>query len=82
MPPDDPSLWRVADAWVEVWSDLRPATELRAALPHAMRFARILPHQAWFRVTEDLEVDELGDFGAAGVEWLGALPRAPLLATP
>ena len=29
---DDPRLWRVADAALEVWSDLVPAAELRAAL--------------------------------------------------
>jgi hypothetical protein len=76
----DPSLWRLAEAWVEVWSDVRPAGELREGLPHAMRLARVLRHEAWFRVTEDLEPEDLDDFGAEGAEWLGALSRRPLLA--
>src|SRR4051794_5689862 len=39
--PDDARLGQVAEAVVEIWSDLAPAVELRAALPHALRLARL-----------------------------------------
>ncbi|UUZ58981.1 SseB family protein [Nocardioides sp. B-3] len=40
-PPDDARLRRVADAALEVWSDVVPIDELRAALPAALRLGRL-----------------------------------------
>jgi hypothetical protein len=78
-PADDPTLWPVVDAWIEVWSDVRPATELREAMPHAMRLVRLARNEAWRRATSGLESGKLGDFRASGTEWLGAPPEPPLL---
>ncbi len=78
-PPDDPTLWRVTDAWIEIWSDLRPARELREAMPHAMRLARLARHEAWRRAADGLVGEELGEFRALGAEWLGAVADPPLL---
>jgi hypothetical protein len=77
---DDPRLWRVADAMVEVWSDLTPASELRVALPHALRLARLARHEAWLRVTPPMTASELADWGSAASEWLAVVPDRPLLA--
>jgi hypothetical protein len=79
-PLDDPRLWRVADAMVEVWSDLVPASDIRAALPHAMRLARLARHEAWLRVTPPMTAEELADWGSAASEWLAFVPEPPLLA--
>jgi hypothetical protein len=64
---------------VETWCDVRPAAELREAMPHAMRLARLARHEAWRRATSGLESGELGEFRGSGTEWLGALPQPPLL---
>jgi phosphotransferase family enzyme len=68
--PDDPRLRSVADAWVEVWSDLVPAAELRAALPDALRIARLARHESWARVTTGLTEQERADWGEAARYWL------------
>ncbi|MEP6816652.1 MAG: hypothetical protein ABI873_13990 [Marmoricola sp.] len=78
--PDDPRLWQVAEAMVEVWSDLAPAPQIRAALPHALRLARLARHEAWLRATPPMSLAELADWGSAATYWLAALPRRPLLA--
>ncbi len=77
--PDDPRLWQVADAFVEVWSDLAPARELREALPHALRLARLPRHEAWVRATPPMSPAELADWGSASSDWLAEVPRPPLL---
>jgi hypothetical protein len=79
--PDDPRLWQVAEAWIEVWDDVAPATALRAALPHAMRLARLVRHEGWLRVTPPMTADELAEWGSAAAEHLAAVPRRPLLAS-
>ena len=78
--PDDLRLWRVADAWAEVWSDVASPTDLRRVLPHAMRLSRLARHHSWWRVTPALDPEELTGFEAEGAEWLGVLPDRPLLA--
>jgi hypothetical protein len=77
--PDDPRLWRMAEAWMQPWTDLATPRQLRAALPAAMRLARLPRHESWWRITPYLEGDVLTGFEAAGAEWLGAMPRPPLL---
>ena len=64
---------------MEVWSDLAPAAAIRAALPHAMRLARLARHESWIRVTPGMTEDEARDWGAAGTAWLGAVPDPTLL---
>ena len=80
--PDDPRLRRVADAALEVWSDVVAPGELRAALPAALRFGRIGRAESWFRVTATMTAPELAEYGDAGTWWLGALGDPPPLARP
>jgi hypothetical protein len=77
--PDDPRLWRVADAWVEVWSDLAPAPAIRAALPSAMRLARLARHDSWLRVTPGMRGEEADHWVREGGTYLVDVPDAPLL---
>lgn len=71
--PGDPRLRRVADAGLEVWSDVAPGARLRAALPAALRFGRLARAESWLRVTATMTEDELAEFGDAAAYWLGAL---------
>ncbi len=77
--PDDPRLWRVADAALEIWSDVVPATELRAALPAALQLARLGRVESWERVSRSMEPAELAEFGDAASAWLGTLAGNPPL---
>ena len=77
--PDDPRLGQVAEALVEVWSDLAPAGEIRAALPHALRLARLARHESWLRATPPMSPAELADWGMAASAWLARVPDPPLL---
>ena len=47
--PDDERLRRVADAALEVWSDLAPLAELRAALPAALQLGKLGRVESWTR---------------------------------
>lgn len=78
--PDDPRLWRVAEALMEVWSNVVPMTEMRATAPHSLRLARLARHEAWLRVTPPMTPAELADWGSAASEWLAEVPNRPLLA--
>lgn len=71
--PDDPRLRRVADAGLEVWSDLVPMAELRAALPAALRLGRLGRAESWFRVAPDLTGDARDELGGAADGWLDRL---------
>jgi hypothetical protein len=74
---DDPRLWRVADAALEVWSDLVPMPELRAALPAALSLGRLGRVESWVRVLPSLGDDELGEWGHVASAWLGTLDADP-----
>jgi len=73
--PDDPRLRRVADAALEVWSDLAPPAELRAALPAALRLARLGRTETWVRCTAALNDAELDEWGGAAARSLATLHR-------
>jgi hypothetical protein len=77
--PDDARLRRVADAGLEVWGDVVPGTQLRAALPAALHLGRLLRAESWLRVTATLTPPELAEYGDAGTWWLGALGDEPPL---
>jgi hypothetical protein len=74
---DDPRLWRVADAALEVWSDLVPIAELRAALPAALSLGRLGRVESWVRVLPSLDDEELVTWGHVASAWLGTLDAAP-----
>jgi Phosphotransferase enzyme family len=75
--PDDPRLWQVADAALEVWSDLVPMAELRAALPAALQLGRLGRVESWVRCQPSLADDELAEWGAVAATWLGTLVLDP-----
>ena len=70
---DDPRLRRVADAGLEVWSDVVPAAALRAALPAAQRLGRLGRVESWLRVTATMTPSELAEYGDAAAWWLAAV---------
>jgi hypothetical protein len=77
--PDDPRLWRVADAALEVWSDLAPMAALRAALPAALQLARLGRAESWARCCVSMDDRELAEWGSTVQQWLGTLLLAPPL---
>jgi hypothetical protein len=79
--PTDPRLRRVADAALEVWSDLAPAAELRASLPAALRLGRLGRAESWSRVAPDFTGDALAEFGSKPDDWLDRLAD-PVPVTP
>jgi hypothetical protein len=77
--PDDPRLWRVADAALEVWSDLAPMPQLRAALPAALQLARLGRSESWARCCVSMDDTELAEWGSTVQQWLGTLLLEPPL---
>jgi hypothetical protein len=77
--PDDPRLWQVADAALEVWSDLAPMRDLRTALPAALQLARVARAESWRRCVATMTTDERAEFGSAPAAWLGTLTEDPPL---
>lgn len=75
--PDDPRLRRVADAALEVWSDVAPPLALRRALPAALRLGRLARAESWSRLVPDLTGRARAEFGRADVEWRARLPDPP-----
>jgi hypothetical protein len=75
--PDDLRLRRIADAALEVWTDLAPARALRAALPAALQLARLARVESWRRCLGTMTADERAEFGSAPADWLGSLAADP-----
>jgi hypothetical protein len=73
----DPRLWRVVDAALEVWSDLVPTRELRAALPAALSLGRLGRVESWVRCQPSLTDAELDEWGRVAAAWLGTLDADP-----
>jgi Ser/Thr protein kinase RdoA (MazF antagonist) len=77
---DDPRVIRVADSALEVWSDLAPAAELRAALPAALELGKLARSESWVRClpsADDEEDEQLGDAATYWLRFLAASPLAP-----
>lgn len=70
---DDPRVARVADAFLEVWSDLAPSSALRAALPAALHIGKLARHESWVRCLPSMTDDELVEVGPYAGQWLGRL---------
>ena len=80
---DDPRLWRVVDAALEVWSDLAPPRDLRAALPAALSLGRLGRVESWVRVQPSLSDEELAEWGQVAATWLGTVDAdPPVTSTP
>lgn len=75
--PDDLRLRRIADAALEVWSDLVPMRALRAALPAALQLARLARIESWRRCITTMTPEERGEYGSAPADWLGTLLEEP-----
>lgn len=75
--PGDPRLWTVAEAALEVWSDVAPMSSLRAALPAALQLGRIGRVESWLRVTTTMTSEELDEYGDAPAAWLDTLRLEP-----
>jgi hypothetical protein len=74
---EDPRLWRVVDAALEVWSDLVPAAELRAAVPPALSLGRLGRVESWARCQPSMSDEELGEWGHVAATWLGTVDADP-----
>lgn len=70
---DDPRILDLAEPALEVWSDLAPLPELRAALPAALRLARLARCESWLRCFAGMDDAELAEFGDAAAYWLAAV---------
>ena len=79
---DDPRLWRVVDAALEVWSDLVPAAELRRALPAALQLGRLGRVESWVRCQPSLSDEQLAEWGPVAAAWLGTLDAGPPVGVP
>lgn len=73
-PPDDARLRRVADAALEVWSDLVPIDELRAALPSALRLGRLGRAESWRRTAGTLAPEDQQEYFSHAQVWIDMLP--------
>jgi len=73
---DDPRMCRVADAALEVWSDVASTAAMRAALPAAQRLGRLGRVESWLRVTATMTSAELAEYGDAAAWWLAAVGDA------
>jgi hypothetical protein len=73
-PPDDARLRRVADAGMEVWSDVAPMSELRATLPSALRLGRLGRAESWRRVAESLAPEDQAEYAGHCQRWIDMLP--------
>lgn len=67
----DPRVLAIADAALEVWSDLAPMAELRAALTAANRLAAVARAESWHRILESVPGEFVADdHSGADAEWL------------
>ena len=76
--PGDPRVTRVAEAALEVWSDLAPLAELRAALPAGLQLGKLARSESWLRCLGHLTDEEAQEFGDAAGYWLLSLDEPPL----
>ena len=65
----------VADAALEVWSDVAPIEELRAVLPDALRLGRLGRAESWRRVAETLAPEDRAEYLGHHQTWLDMLPE-------
>jgi Phosphotransferase enzyme family len=78
---DDPRLRRVADAYLEVWSDLADPATLRSAVDPARQLGRLHRSESWRRVLRSADPTELAEFGDSATVWLTTLLGHPTFST-
>jgi len=71
--PEDPRVRALAEPALEVWSDVVPLDGLRAALPAALRLARLARCESWVRCSASMDDDELAEWGDAAAYWLASV---------
>ncbi|MEO6509828.1 MAG: phosphotransferase [Nocardioides sp.] len=79
--PDDPRLAKVADAAIEVWSDLAPATDLRAALGPALQLGKLARSESWARCLTTVTDEEMAEMGDSAAYWLLDVTEPPPMRT-
>ena len=67
----------MADAYLEVWSDLAPMSELRAALPAGLQLGRLARIESWLRVTAAMDAAAVDEWGSAVPAWMATLCADP-----
>lgn len=65
LPAGDPALWRIAETFLDPWTDLAPLAALRAALPAALQLGRLARVESWRRCVAWMTAEEREHFGAA-----------------
>lgn len=61
---------RITDAFIEVWSDVADAADLRRAVPAALGLACLHRHESWIRTMSPMNEAELKEYGEAAPRWL------------
>ena len=74
---DDPRVAAVSDAALEVWSDLAPVAEMRAALPAALQLGKVARSESWARCWPSVTDEEDVEFGGYATGWLRELGAPP-----
>jgi Ser/Thr protein kinase RdoA (MazF antagonist) len=77
-PVTDPRVLRVADAALEVWSDMAPLDELRRVLPAGLRLGRLSRCESYVRCFATMNDAELVEYGDAAAYWLEAVATLEL----
>ena len=75
---DDPRVAAVSDAALEVWSDLAPVAEMRAALPAALQLGKVARSESWARCWPSVTEEEDEQSGGYATGWLRELSAPPL----
>jgi hypothetical protein len=79
---DDPRLTRVAEAGLEVWSDLVPLGELRAGLDASLQLGKLARSEAYARCLANATDEEHADLADPVRVWLLAVAGPPLYGGP
>lgn len=76
VPPGDPLLLRLRDAYLEPWQTLADAASLRHMVPDALRLAKVGRAMAWERSLVWATPEERAEYRDAGQSWLDDLDVA------
>ena len=71
--PGDARLRRLVDAYLEPWTELAPAGDLRKLVAPALALGRLNRHESWRRVMTTVSDAERAEYGHLQPHWLTAL---------